>query len=426
MGKSMKDISNEICAERVTPENGQYFFGYYDISPESFDGTKLLINRAPFIDRMPQIGDEIEVGYIETDTFVYTPVGRTTAWNFQEGCRLQWLDETKLVYNIRAGHQFKAIVYDIVQGIQVRTYDIPIYSISCGYALSYSFTNNKYDYPHTDDELSEDLYKDGVYLLNLDNGTYNRIVSNKTLDEIAGIDASNGQVEYCVFNPIGDRFYLYYRWNDKSGAAHTMLCVSDLKGNVKELLNSNFISHAGWCGNEKITAWGRLPSKINSVQSNSFLKNTGLWKFAVGLFHSIVRSPRFRQKLTNDAYIMFDLTSERVYKLENAGFTSDGHCTWSSNTRFMLTDTYPDENDKRHLMIYDEERDLVYLLGKFYSYPDKMKEKNALWNASALRCDLHPKWGRTRKYIYFDSVHEGYRGLYRIDISKILEGRVDG
>lgn len=422
--KIMKKTSNDITIERLTPEEGEFFFGYYDISPESPDGTKILVNKAPFIDKMPKAGDELEVGYIDVKTLAYTPIGKTSAWNFQEGCRLQWIDETRVIYNIREGHGFKSVIYDFAQAGPIRTYDIPIYSISPEYALSYSFTHNKYNYAHTDYELAQDPYKDGVYLLNLDNGSYRRIISNKTLDKLAGIDESNGHVEYCVFNPKGDRFYLYYRWNEKNGAAHTMLCVSDLEGNVNPLLNSNFISHAGWCGNEKITAWGRLPGRLNAVQSNSFLKKTGLWKVAVGLFHRMVKDSKIRQKLTNDAYIMFDLVSGNNDKLENNDFTSDGHCTWSSDAKFMLTDTYPDESDKRHLMIYDVERNLVYLLGSFYSYPDNMKEKDSLWNSSAMRCDLHPKWGRRQGYIYFDSVHEGYRGLYRIDISKILEGNV--
>lgn len=421
----MKDVRNKLYAERVTPDREQYFFGYYDISPESPDGSKILIHKAPFIDRAPEIRDELEVGYMESDTLVYTPIGKTAAWNFQEGSRLQWLDETRVIYNVREGHQFHSVVYDIAKRSRIRTYDIPIYSVSCEYALSYSFTNNKYSYAHTDEELLKDPWRDGVYILHLDSGRYHRIISNETLDELAGITVSNGQVEYCVFNPAGDQFYLYYRWSETNGAAHTMLCVSDLEGCVKILLNSNFISHAGWCGNGKITAWGRLPSRINTVQGNSFLKNTGLWKVAVAIFHHTVKSSKLRQRITNDAYIMFDLASGKVYKLENTCFTSDGHCTWSSNEQFMLTDTYPDEDNKRHLMIYDIEQDLIYLLGKFYSYPEKMKEKDSLWNCSALRCDLHPKWGQGKRYIYFDSVHEGYRGMYRMDVSKILENRMD-
>lgn len=420
----MKDISDKIRLEKVTPKDGQYFFGYYDISPENFDGTKILVNRAPFIDKEPKISDKLEVGYIDVNTHAYIPIGMTEAWNFQEGCRLQWLDENRVIYNIREGHGFKSIVYDIEQGGFVKEYNIPIYSISHGYALSYSFTNNKYCYAHTDEGYIGDSYKDGVYILNLAHGEYRRIISNETLSHMAGLEYSDGQVEYCVFNPKGDRFYLYYRWREKNGMEHTMLCVSDLEGNVKLLLNSNSVSHAGWRGNEKITAWGRLPSTINAIQNTSLMKNTALWKIAVSVFHRIAKDDKLRQKFTNDAYIMFDVVTGENCKLEHRDFVSDGHCTWSADERFMLTDTYPDIDDKRHLMLYDSKNDFVYLLGKYYSYPSKMKKKNTLWASSAMRCDLHPKWGKG-KYIYFDSVHEGYRGVYRIDISQILKGALD-
>ncbi|MBO4356000.1 MAG: hypothetical protein J5850_04020, partial [Clostridia bacterium] len=96
------------------------------------------------------------------------------------------------------------------------------------------------------------------------------------------------------------------------------------------------------------------------------------------------------------------------------------HCTWSKNMRYMLTDTYPDAEKRRSLLLYDEKNDEIYQLGEFYSYPKEMEKNNQKWNISSLRCDLHPKWTEGEKYIYFDSVHEGYRGLYRIDISDIM------
>lgn len=38
---------------RVTPLDGDYFHGFYNIQPWNASGTHLLCHRVPFVDRMP-------------------------------------------------------------------------------------------------------------------------------------------------------------------------------------------------------------------------------------------------------------------------------------------------------------------------------------------------------------------------------------
>jgi hypothetical protein len=421
----MIDYSNSAKVERLTPCNGQYFFGYYDITPESPDGKRVLVNHAPFIDRMPTANDLLEVGYINIGEEEFHPIGTTTAWNFQEGCRLQWLSNDKVIFNCRTNDGFGSIVYDIAQNGIVQRYSLPIYSISKTKqtATSYGFINNKYNYAHSIDDEKDDKYGKGVYLVDLKSGESSLLVN---IDELMGlVNSSNYKnwVEYCTFNPNGDSFFIYHRWENEKGLAGNNLCVCDLNGNIRSLLVSKFISHAGWKGNNEISSWCRLPSSINSIQGNSIIGGTALFDVMKKIYHIVVKKPSLRQKFTNDAYVIFDVKNNTNRKISNREFTSDGHCTWSLNCKFMLTDTYPNEDKKRQLMLYNFDSDKIYLLGEFYSYPKGMESLNPIWNASSLRCDLHPKWGNDNRYIYFDSVHEGYRGLYRVNVSDIMGGK---
>ena len=412
---------DELNVERISPENKHFFFGYYDISPESPDGKHILACNPPFIDRMPSIGDYLRIGYFESGSNEFNCVGRTTAWNYQEGCRLQWISNTQFIYNVRTDSGFGSEVYDIIEKQIVKVFKYPVYSVSkeSFLATSYGFVNNKYNYPHTNDEEKSNTYGDGVYILNLQTGEYKLTIPLISLVSITKTEHCKNWVEYCSFDPTGHRFFIYHRWNDNHGDAGTHLCVGDVDGNIKTLLISRSISHAGWKGSNQITAWCRVPSAINAIQRSRTVSKSFLFKFAKRIYHALVKSPSMRQKITNDAYVTFNVDSGERAKIDNEAFVSDGHCTWNRNTRYMLTDTYPDENKMRNLLLFDEQKNEVYHLGSYYSYPRDMEKANQGWNVSGMRCDLHPKWTEKEQFIYFDSVHEGFRGLYRIDVSSI-------
>ena len=82
--------------------------------------------------------------------------------------------------------------------------------------------------------------------------------------------------------------------------------------------------------------------------------------------------------------------------------------SFTSDNRYMLTDTYPDhEKFMQTLQIYDTQKDVVADIGKFYSSP---------YSVIDVRCDLHPRWNRSENGITFDSTHEGFRGVYKMDL----------
>lgn len=415
----MVNIENSGGIRRITPKDEVCFFGYYDMSPENIDGQKVLFQKAPFGDHMPSITDNLSIEVYSFATKQFKKIGETTAWNFQEGCRLQWINNSECIYNVRTEQGFGSKVYDTNNDNIIRTYDFPIYSISNNKCTFYNFNRSRYSYAHDIEKEETDYSSDGIFIGDLISGKSRLVISLEKLSNDAGSQGQRNWVEHCVLNPSGDKFCFFHRWDNANSGMHTRFCVSDLTGSYEVLLNQGFCSHFGWKNDDIISAWGRLPSKINSVQSNAFLRNTWLYKAMVKVYHSLVKGDSLRQKISNDAYIFFDVRSLNKWKLENSDFVVDGHGTWSKNENYMLTDTYPDHENLRHLMMYNESENKVYELGKFFSYPD-IRDTDK-YSVIGIRCDLHPKWSYSNKNIYFDSTHEGYRALYMLKVDELFD-----
>ena len=118
----------------------------------------------------------------------------------------------------------------------------------------------------------------------------------------------------------------------------------------------------------------------------------------------------------HDGEIHYQIYNDRTGKVQVVGpevLTENGHMTYGTDGRWMLSDTYPDaETDKRALFLYDTKTDTRYDLGQFYTPSDLGKHN---------RCDLHPRWSRDNRRVCIDSVHEGPRQLYLLEIGALLD-----
>ena len=92
--------------------------------------------------------------------------------------------------------------------------------------------------------------------------------------------------------------------------------------------------------------------------------------------------------------------------------THDGHCTYSPDVKWILTDGYPGKERMQRLLLLRLSDSKLFTLGKFYlSTPPSID----------LRCDLHPRWSRDGKYVCIDSAHENaQRQIYLLDVSRIV------
>jgi len=117
---------------------------------------------------------------------------------------------------------------------------------------------------------------------------------------------------------------------------------------------------------------------------------------------------------------MVDVEGAVIKILDRKLLGCDGHMSMHPNDqikRWMFSDTYPKrENNERTLFVYDLNADHRYDLGRFHA--GRVTPLNPPMNP--MRCDLHPRWDRSGTRVTIDSVHEGYRAIYLVDVSSVI------
>ena len=93
--------------------------------------------------------------------------------------------------------------------------------------------------------------------------------------------------------------------------------------------------------------------------------------------------------------------------------TRNGHCNYLPGSRWILTDTGPDDKRMQEVYIYDTKTRRKVSLG-FYHTPPEYRGK---W-----RCDTTPRYSRDGRKVIFDSPHGGNgRQMYLVDIDPIID-----
>lgn len=387
----MKIINKSVPVRRISPADGEYFFGYYDLP--AMRGALHLAHKAPFADRLQKKGDRALVGVIDTDSGKFEELDETEAWNFQQGAMLQWnpAESDEIIYNCVADGEYRAAVMNIKTG-KKRFLDMPVANVSPkgDYALSVNFSRiydfrPGYGYASFADRF---YYKnhpedDGIFLTDIKTGKSKMIIS---LDELWNFAASpfNGNdqkiaINHITFNTDGSRFLCLVRNFVKPGEQLITATVTANADGSDMFLLSDFAiqSHYNWRDRENV------------------------------IFYASGKELSCSRGWANN-YILRD-KSHSGEPVADYFFVGDNHMSYSPDRALLLADTYPDGNRMQALRIYDFAKDMLINIGKFYSLPRSVID---------IRCDLHPRWDNEGKRISFDSTHEGIRGIYMTDIDK--------
>lgn len=391
--------------QRITPDDGHYFFAYYDKLQFCGGHRRVLMQRAEFYDRQPGPSDVLRVGMVDLlKGNAWTELGQTTAWCWQQGCMLQWLpgSSDQVIYNVRGESQYESVIKDVKSG-ETRRLPRAVYCVigDGSQAISLDFdrtahTRPGYGYDGFDDPHHHEKAPDttGVWSMDLTDGRVNLL---RSIGEVAALDPNasmNGAVHWfnhALYNPAGTRFIVLHRWQTPHGR-HTRMYTCDRDGsNLFRISDSScdnswHASHFWWWDDRTIVMWGA-----------DFDERGGAY------------------------LVVRDGETQPCRVIDRPALTSDGHMSFppGGRSRWMLSDTYPDrQTNTRDLFLYDLDTNTHHGLARLDAGPFGPQDPPT----NMLRCDLHPRWDRAGRRITFDSVHEGFRGVYLMDVSPVMDG----
>jgi hypothetical protein len=388
--RSRADEKESLPPVRVITRGPKHhWFGYYD--KLEFDATNryVLGMEVDFEHRSPKPEDEIVVGMVDLkDNDRWIPLGRSTAWCWQQGCMLQWLPgrDDEIIWNDRDGGHFVSRILNVKTGKQ-RTLTNPIYALSPDgrSAVSTSFsrladTRPGYGYAGIPDPYANRLApkETGIFRVDLETGRQELLFSLADVaafgKPLASMEGAKHKFNHLLFNPDGTRFIFLHRWSGPKGRQTRMLTATPNGTDLRVVDDNGMTSHFFW----------RDPKHVLAYSKHS--EGMGFYLFEDGGKQTI----------------------EIVGKGVLAG---DGHCTYLPGNEWILNDTYPDAKRTQHPHLYHVATRRRIALGHFPSPPEYKGE----W-----RCDTHPRFSRDGKLVVIDApTADAGRQLHLIDISAI-------
>lgn len=411
---------------RLGDNTHSHFFGYYNKTVWDKTGRYVLGQQVEWADQRLTETLNASVGYFDLgNPGQFHLVETTSAWNWQMGSQLQWLNGMpgrKILYNVRTTQQntiypgFGSVIYDLDEDSR-RLLPLPVYVAAANsqFAISVNYRRLYVTHPtigYCDNQVNitnTEKYpdNDGLYYLDLQYGETRLIKSYRDLFEFhhkPSMDKAIHWVSHIEINPQSNRILFLHRWTerieDETCFLHRLITMNPDGCDMRLLecsdhplpqLQKNFdpnavgvydyekseyqISHPMWCDEQHIIVWGP--------------------------HHGSIHYHKYHDRHNGEV----DIIGRNI-------LTENGHMSYSPvNSDWLLTDTYPDSKTSiRQLLLFHCKENKTYPIGNFYTPPSLIKEN---------RCDLHPRWKRDGKQICIDSFHEGSRQMYLIDVSAI-------
>jgi hypothetical protein len=262
-GRLLADEKAEFPPVRVITRGPRHhWFGYYDKLQFDPSVRFVLGMQVPFEHRSPKPDDVIRVGMVDLEeNDRWSDFGESVAWNWQQGCMLQWLPgtESTVLWNDRKGDDYVCHILDVATG-EGRTIPHPIYSVSPDgkTAVTPDFrriadVRPGYGYngppdPHTDDLAPEES---GIFHVDLETGEAKLIISLAQIAKMGEIPNEQPGIKHyfnhLLFNPDGTRFIALHRWRYPNGQRLTRMITANPDGSdIRIVIPNGYASHFIW------------------------------------------------------------------------------------------------------------------------------------------------------------------------------------
>lgn len=372
------------------------FASYYAINSWSADGRYATVLETDVRQGLPTEKDVAVLGVVDArEDNRFVPLTETRCWNFQEAAMAHWLGTAPndlFIFNDLADGRFVSVVYDMAKR-ERRVVGLPVSAVSADgkWAVSINYarlrlTRPDYGYGGNGQDARENTVwpeDDGLWLVNLESGEAKLIVSVASVrDRMPAVKDPKGLAYFChtVFSRDGKKiFWLARSVENLTGqkvvrkwATTAFVCNLDGSGIVRCFPDGWGGSHFNWLDGEQMVVTAQYEAKV--------------W-----------------------SHVFFTPGKQDYVRLGRGLLDFDGHAVFAPDGQWMASDSYPDKLSERKLFVMRMSDQAILPLGTF--------AVSEIYHEQYSRCDLHPRWRPDGKMIGFNSVHEGTRQVYVIDVT---------
>jgi hypothetical protein len=364
-----------LLTSEPTVNNVQYrfwdaFLGFHDVTPWNRAGTKFLIHQTNKKRRdLVTVDDMVNISYVDLENNEQVKVGSSSAFNWQQGSRLQWVGASDVIcFNYNDEGELKACLYDCATG-EKKTLPAPAYSwcdngevwVSTNFAVIEKYMPG-YGYVGKYDEY------DIAGSFSIWEKTAGRCISSIKLADFLSVGLDLKPNEYFVshfqFSPGGKDLAFFVRQQVRKDWFKTYFLVYNLKNkNLDWFENIDGSTHFAWTGDNSILIYMRH-----------------------GMFSQ---------------FCQLDIASKKIHPSTALSHLPDGHPHRDGDK--VVIDTYPDARRNQRLFLYDLTQKTLKEINSIRS-PMKYSGYS--------RIDMHPKLRLSDRLVAFDAGKDGKHSVY--------------